>query len=417
MEVVYPADYGMMYTAYNNPFNILNAPDNYKPSWFQEFDPGYFNSASNQSSTCGQSQSINFASGGSTYFGNLPGPNSSQIDLETIAVVFQGYFIVPTTGNYLFQTTSDDFGYIWVGKKAFNQWNNSDYDGSVNTSSSPVFLSSGDLVPTTFLYANGGGFCASVFEITFPNGTQLNGNFGTNFIQPLPTDPWVPTPRTNCSVPSPYDKNSFRIFYAGSGYSLNPTNPSTDNTSHPRIIKNYQQGARFADVLQDCEAQANTYGYMTIDIHFSISANYWVCTMYWYANNLTKYYDTSDPDVTQSHGYLSGANGDVPFLDCTPKEPTGVTQFYESFATTLNHTLFPPDCQFSLDYGYSYTDACQAALACTSDAQDWGYTTVELYFQETNSSWVCVEYYAPYTASYFNVTNSTLGQVLGFLVR
>ncbi len=408
----------MVYAAYNNPFNVLNAPNNYNPSWLQEFDPGYFKNASNQTTKCGQSDTTNFASGNSTYFGNLPSAGSGQIDLETIAVIFQGYFVVPATGSYLFQTTSDDFGYIWVGQKALNQWNNNNYDGSVNTTSSPVLLNRGDNVPVTFLYANGGGFCASIFEITYPNGTQLNGNFATDFVQPNATDPWMPTPQTNCRTPSLYDKNNFRVFYAGSGFALDPTNPSNDNTSHPRIIKNYAQGAHYADVLQDCEAQANSYGYMTIDIHFSYSANRWVCTMYWFSNDLSKYYSTPDPDTTQSHGYLSGANGDVPYLDCTFDEPSGVKQFYEGFATVLDPTKFRPDCMFTLDDGYSYLDACQAVLACTSDATQWGYSTVEVYFQETESVWICVEYFAPYTqTSYFNVTNSTLGQVFGLDVR
>jgi len=45
---------------------------------------------------------------------------------------------------------------------------NSNHDGSVNTNSSPVFLIEGDFVLTTFLYADGGGFCASVLGSSFP---------------------------------------------------------------------------------------------------------------------------------------------------------------------------------------------------------------------------------------------------------
>lgn len=337
---------------------------------------------------------------------------------ETLAVIFQGYFIVPTTGNYLFETVSDDFGFIWVGVKAFKEWYGYNYDGKKNTTSSPVFLTEGERVPTTFLYANGGGVCKSIFDIILPDGTPLNGNLQPYFSPPLSTDPWLPTPRTTCPPAPLYDNYNFRLTHAGSSYTLDPNNPSNTDPDHPPIAKTYSQGANFASVRSDCEARANTYGYMTLDIYFSIPANAWLCTLYWYPNDLNVSYTVPSTTTTQSHGYVSGSNGDVPYLDCSPQEPDYVDQFFSGFARLLNATTHPSDCEFTLDEGYTYLDACSAVLACTSDAENWGYETVELYLQETESVWVCVEYYKQYTrGEEFEVVNSTVGQVFGYMIR
>ncbi len=97
---------------------------------------------------------------------------------------------------------------------------------------------------------------------------------------------------------------------------------------------------------------------MTIDIHFSISANYWVCTTYWYSNDLSKYYDLPNPDGMQSHGYLSGANGDVPFVACTSDDPTRSPN-----SSRVSQPTSIPPCSHQIASSHLTTDTRTSTLA------------------------------------------------------
>lgn len=118
--------------------------------------------------TCGVAPSssfgtISYIDGRQLSNGYLPGHNSTfpfPTDLSDIAILAQGYFLVPETGSYKLVVTIDDFGYCWLGQIAYNPWNGST---AVNQTTSndtadlgEISLTQGDLVLMTILWANAG---------------------------------------------------------------------------------------------------------------------------------------------------------------------------------------------------------------------------------------------------------------------
>ncbi|KAK3172256.1 hypothetical protein OEA41_005576 [Lepraria neglecta] len=220
VEVLYAADYGMVYGAFYNPYNI------YGSSSAAPFDVTCFDGV-NPLLACEIALNINFA-GDEGEFGYLPGQNELKYK-ATIAVVYQGYFIVPETGTYIFSTSSDDYGYVWAGDVAYKKWSDVNFVASSSNMSIPQQFNQGNFIPTTILYANSAALASSNFSLTFPNGTIVN-DFTDLFLQPSPHDTWSPTPTTTCplSVATPdcnfqVNRDPVHPFNAGYGVMDNPT--------------------------------------------------------------------------------------------------------------------------------------------------------------------------------------------------
>jgi len=65
-----PENYGLIFTAYNNPFNQLDRP----ATWYCDFDPAYFDSNDNQVINCGETLYTDVSNNAPlSFFGPLPG--------------------------------------------------------------------------------------------------------------------------------------------------------------------------------------------------------------------------------------------------------------------------------------------------------------------------------------------------------
>lgn len=104
----------MAYFAYSNP---------------RSFAPDYIGQNSKDITVSGIAQNINVATGSQDYL-YLPG-QAGGVPADKIGVLFQGYFKAPADGDFTFTTTAstDDYGWIWTGDKAFTNWTGSNRDG------------------------------------------------------------------------------------------------------------------------------------------------------------------------------------------------------------------------------------------------------------------------------------------------
>ena len=281
VEVLYAADYGMMYGAFYNPYNI------YGSSSAAPFDVSYFNGV-NPLLACEIALNINFASDEGE-FGYLPGQNELTYK-ATIAVVYQGYLIVPETGTCIFNTSSDEYEYDWIGDVACKKWSDVNLVASSSNMSVPQQFNQENFIPTTILYANSGALASSNFSLTLPNGTIVN-DFTDLLLQPFPHDTWSPTPTTTCPLSVATPDCNFQVngdpvnpFNTGYGVMDNPTYynppPTVVNTTY------YPASTDVCTAATLCFSSDGSF----IELYFFASQNQWECTLYQMAQNPNRKY-------------------------------------------------------------------------------------------------------------------------------
>lgn len=299
-------------------------------------------------------------------------------------MVYRGYFVVPVSGRYQFETQCDDFGYIWGGETAFTGWTTLNCVGGTNLTSNSVPFNEGDVVPVTFLYANGGGDALASFHIVFPDQTIVS-DFSTYFTQPLSPDPWLPMPTTNCATSSSCDTEGFQIFLAGPGYNLDTDKLSYVNPQRPPIVKRYSQGSippTFSGILADCENEANTYGYQVIVVHYLVSENVWECIQ---VVGDSVY---NDDNIRQSHGCSSCNICHAIEPNCTQGSRYN---YYQGFGYILNYS--DPSSRLHSRIFDSHFDTCSVVAQCTNFAEGSSqapHMSINLYYGETESVWLCI---------------------------
>ena len=96
------------------------------------------------------------------------------------SVLWTGYFYVPQTGLYRFQTNSDDGSYVWMGSDALSGYttgnaivNNGGAHGIQGVVSSYYQMTAGDYYPVRIIFGEIGGGDYMRFLYEFNN----NGNF------------------------------------------------------------------------------------------------------------------------------------------------------------------------------------------------------------------------------------------------
>lgn len=112
-------------------------------------------------------------------------PGYSSFNCANIAVVMQGYFVAPSSGNYTFDalhTTDNDF-YAWFNEDAEGTaWNNGNtafeeqypaFGGSASYE-----LDAGEYLPLTFLWVNVGGPGQVIFQVTMADGSVVADTTG-----------------------------------------------------------------------------------------------------------------------------------------------------------------------------------------------------------------------------------------------
>lgn len=134
----------------------------------------------------GRESRLRFNTRGPDPFILLSTPPSEEFDARQAAILFQGAFRAQMPGNYTFETRGgviQDWGYLWLGEAALgNAWDDSNttYQAKkVGTAPGvgglvTLTLNSGDVVPFTYLWANGGGSAASEVYLRIPSGRLLD---------------------------------------------------------------------------------------------------------------------------------------------------------------------------------------------------------------------------------------------------
>ena len=127
---------------------------------------------------------LNFETDGTINNYTFPG-QSGPTTISPYAIVFQGFFIAPNTGNYNLTTdiTTDDFCWIWTGTKAYKTWNINNFDAlSIYNAYSGIAqfaAAAGDLVPVTILWVNRGALGRLAINFyNFATSTRVTNTTG-----------------------------------------------------------------------------------------------------------------------------------------------------------------------------------------------------------------------------------------------
>ncbi|KAF3011852.1 hypothetical protein E8E14_004672 [Neopestalotiopsis sp. 37M] len=171
-EQVDPTPGGLRAWVFSSPYSDwrTDVPD---PSYFKSATPFYTSTIDD----------LNFSVDADGLLRNLP---PASVNATQIAILAQGYFRAKHTGSYYIGSTgfsTDDWAFLWTGKKAFNDWNLDNRDGEafghrlVPNEDIGVLLSNldeGQLVPFTYLWINYLGAGQSNFYIDDAMKLELN---------------------------------------------------------------------------------------------------------------------------------------------------------------------------------------------------------------------------------------------------
>ncbi|NJO86986.1 MAG: hypothetical protein HC821_02820 [Lewinella sp.] len=120
---------------------------------------------------------------------------SAGINSDNISIRWQANLQVPTTGNYRFQTNTDDGVRLFVNNDlVINEYYNQ--DGQASRTSGNIFLTAGQQVPITMEYNEASG--SALARLAW--ATPTNGNFVVIASESFCTVPPSPPP-TSTSVP------------------------------------------------------------------------------------------------------------------------------------------------------------------------------------------------------------------------
>jgi hypothetical protein len=131
-------------------------------------------------------ENVNYLPTGATFTGGGYNSINFTVNTQALSYLWVGYFLVPSTGSYQFQTISDDGSYLWIGSRAssgFNTGNaavNNGGNHGAQTRTSVVYSLTGGLAyPIRILYGNNAvtGSIQSLFNI---NGGAFTNN-GTGY--------------------------------------------------------------------------------------------------------------------------------------------------------------------------------------------------------------------------------------------
>ena len=108
---------------------------------------------------------------------NIGDSLNTPIDVNEYSIQWTGYFIAPTTGTYLFSTTSDDASYMWIGAEAISGFttsnaivDNGSLHGDNTVISGKVKLLAGKAYPVRFQFGENGGGATMYARYSIDNG-------------------------------------------------------------------------------------------------------------------------------------------------------------------------------------------------------------------------------------------------------
>jgi len=106
----------------------------------------------------------------------------------TTSYQWLGYFLAPTTGNYIFSTATDDGSLLWIGSTAVSGFsaanatvNNSGLHGIVTVTGGNLSLTAGTYYPLRFQYGNNGGGGGVYLAFSGPGIANTNNGTGYYF--------------------------------------------------------------------------------------------------------------------------------------------------------------------------------------------------------------------------------------------
>ena len=174
---------GLNYYAYTNAYDYNNANPGFDATAFK--GPNY--KISGLTSDINLMKTYGYGSSSTTAC-FLPGQHQ-PFDCGQVTVVMQGYlYAAYGAGTYTISTPNaiDNGLYFWTGENAFSAYDNGNTayaavragSGPYTSGSTTLTLASGEVVPVTIMWVNGGGVGAAVMSITDPTGTFHSSTAG-----------------------------------------------------------------------------------------------------------------------------------------------------------------------------------------------------------------------------------------------
>ncbi|KAG8525278.1 hypothetical protein KY384_008922 [Bacidia gigantensis] len=308
--------YGLSYNAYDNP-GVGNKPPTTDPSVFASNLTRWRTQGIGLTLVaCGTSPNVSFSTGrlldsNQSSFGLLPG-QTTITDLAFVTVIFHGFLLVPDTGDYTFTTSSNDFGFVWLGSPAYKNWDGTNAVARTGGASTSTRWNKGDKVPLTILYANAGASGNSTFTLQLPNRSTTS-DFSRLFLQPSPNDQFAPAPYFSGSCPSPkpvadpYCGTKYKNFYYGAMYYIfnlaDLSNLTPGQSYHALTIAD--GSVNVCTAVKECVAYTQGFGGKWFGLTHLASQAIWYCQAF----NVTKepradYFSIKSRDIVMGLGYV-----------------------------------------------------------------------------------------------------------------
>lgn len=132
--------------------------------------------------------------------------SDSDSSYSLSSVEYKGYFKAPTTGTYVFQLTSDDGSWLWIGKNAASHPSITNYNvndggahGADTVTGTPVSLTAGVYYPLLVNYGDTGGGWVLTTRYSI-NGGDFTNDFSGLLYHDSVTDGFQQTPGFDLSV-------------------------------------------------------------------------------------------------------------------------------------------------------------------------------------------------------------------------
>ena len=322
MQIIWPDNYGLSYNVYLQHWSRERNFETFP----EEFESNIISYKTDEILvTCGNVKynaniANDFPDGDFSVFGYLP-DQDILTDLYGIVLVFQGYFVAPATGEYIFRAGDYNLAYIWVGENAISNWtldNALALNDNPSTADGNIALVKESITPFTLLYAVDGELADSNYSVILPDGTEQPFS-GDIFLKPLAEDDWAPTQEEECpdppAKPITHDEEcgfDLKLFYASEDGdfgniisetpSENPVAIADSTVEH----KGYAAEVQHCEALSNCVGEAKAAGYETIGFYEILGGNGYKCAWFKGENDDPEQFNkvhSTDNTVGFSWGY------------------------------------------------------------------------------------------------------------------
>lgn len=175
---VYTGGNGLSYRKFTHTFNADDPDTGFTSTAFKDLTPDWD----------GNLAILTFATDNWPSGPTLRLPDGRSFDSSQAAMLLNGFFVAQEDGLYELGSSGDfidNWGYLWTGSNAYQNWNDGNADFRANRVSAPyeggsvqIQMNQGDAIPLTWLWANGFGAGQSYFYIITPSGDYTTDTTG-----------------------------------------------------------------------------------------------------------------------------------------------------------------------------------------------------------------------------------------------